>query len=89
LGSQPGTLWIEVLRELPDTVRIDVVDDGPGIPEALRDTLFQPFVSTKSEGTGLGLYVCSLLARLAGGSLEAITPERGGVCMRLRLPEAT
>lgn len=84
-----GTLWIEVTRPDPERVRIDVADDGPGIDAALREKLFQPFVSTKTEGTGLGLYVCSLLATASGGSIEALARDGGGVRMRVELPSAT
>jgi PAS domain S-box-containing protein len=88
-GPGRGTVWIEVAQPSPDRVRIDVMDDGPGIPAALRDRLFQPFVSTKPEGTGLGLYVCTLLATLAGGRIEALARDGGGVCMRLELPRSS
>lgn len=90
-ASRPegGRIWIEVTRPSPDRIRIDVADDGPGIPAALRERLFEPFVSSKSEGTGLGLYVCRLIATLSGGSVEAHAREGGGACMRLELPAAS
>jgi PAS domain S-box-containing protein len=84
-----GAIWLEVTRLSPERVRIDVADDGPGFPTALREKLFQPFVSTKAEGTGLGLYVCGLLATSSGGKIEALAREGGGVCIRLELPAAT
>ena len=85
-GEGRGTLWIEVSRPLPDRVRVDIGDDGPGLPAGLRERLFEPFVSTKTKGTGLGLYVCNLLATVAGGSVEALPRESGGTWMRLDLP---
>ena len=88
-GEGRGTLWIEVSRPAPDRVRIDVADDGPGLSTALREKLFEPFLSTKSEGTGLGLYVCNLLATLGGGTIEALERDGGGTCMRLEMPSAT
>jgi two-component system, NtrC family, sensor kinase len=56
--------------------RIEVEDDGPGISPAVRDRLFEPFVTTKQvgEGTGLGLAVCRGLVESAGG-LEAVPVE--------------
>lgn len=87
-GEGRGTLWIEVSRPLPDRVRVDIGDDGPGLPAGLRHRLFEPFSSTKTEGTGLGLYVCNLLATVAGGSVEALPRASGGTWMRLELPTA-
>lgn len=84
-----GNIWIEVARPSPDRVRIDVADDGPGIPASLRERLFQPFVSTKTDGTGLGLYVCHLLATLSGGTIAGLPRDGGGTCIRLELPAAT
>ena len=51
-----GTLTIVTERDGP-CARIDIIDDGPGIPEAIRDRVFDPFFTTKDvgEGTGLGL----------------------------------
>ena len=89
LGATAGTIRVEVSKLPAGRVRIDVVDDGPGIPHALRSKLFQPLVSTKEQGTGLGLYVCSLLATLCGGTIEALPGDGCGVRMRLDLPAAT
>src|SRR5262249_32892255 len=47
-GSATGTLWIEVSRPSTSLVRIEVIDDGPGLPVGLREKIFQPLVSTKS-----------------------------------------
>jgi C4-dicarboxylate-specific signal transduction histidine kinase len=87
-GEGRGTLWIDVSRPSPDRVRVAIADDGPGMTDELREKLFEPFVSTKSEGTGLGLYVCSLLTRLAGGSISAPARDGGGTCVCVELPAA-
>ena len=52
-------------------MRIEVEDDGPGVAPAVRDRLFEPFVTTKDvgEGTGLGLAVCRGLVESAGGEI--------------------
>jgi two-component system C4-dicarboxylate transport sensor histidine kinase DctB len=50
-------------------VRLSVSDDGPGVPAALRDTLFQPFVTSKREGLGLGLAISRDIMRQLGGDL--------------------
>lgn len=73
---------------------IEVVDDGPGVPDEVLDRLFDPFVTTKMRGTGLGLAISRKLARVMGGDLEHLTAEEGrglgasGACFRLTLTSA-
>lgn len=70
-------------------LRIDVIDDGPGVPEAIRDRLFDPWVSARPGGTGLGLATALAQVRSHGGSLSCrslagdtrfvmLLPVRGG-----------
>jgi signal transduction histidine kinase len=69
--------------------RISIRDNGPGVPEPLRERIFEPFFTTKgSEGTGVGLALCrELVARMRG----ALTLAQGasGACFRVRLRPAT
>jgi signal transduction histidine kinase len=59
-------------------VVIAVEDDGPGVPEAVRARLFQPFASTKGdEGLGLGLYMARLIVESHGGRLDLLDRPRG------------
>ncbi len=51
-------------------VRIDIIDDGPGVPEALRETLFCPMVTGRTGGTGLGLSIAQSLVNQHGGLIE-------------------
>lgn len=62
---------IRVAEDLsdPTVIRIAVEDSGPGIPKDLLDTLFEPFVTTRSEGVGLGLAVVRLILEQHGGSI--------------------
>ena len=80
-----------ITRGGEDDVRIMVVDEGPGIPEELLPTLFEPFVTTKAEGegTGLGLAIARRLARGWGGTLRAENRPEGGARLTLSLPIAT
>lgn len=61
------------------TVRIDLVDDGPGIPFGDRNRIFDPFFTSKREqgGTGLGLSIARSLLHAYGGSLELIPSKSG------------
>lgn len=58
-------------------VRLSVTDDGPGVPPAVRDALFQPFVTTKPEGIGLGLAIARDIMRQLGGDLLHESTARG------------
>ena len=64
-------------------VEMDVSDDGPGVPEALRSQIFEPFFTTHSKGTGLGLYIARELAEANGAVLELAPSGAGGACFRL------
>lgn len=57
-------------RMLRMALRVDVVDDGAGVPAALRDTLFQPLVSGRADGSGLGLALSREIAHEHGGDLR-------------------
>jgi signal transduction histidine kinase len=68
-------------------VVIRVSDNGPGIPESVRDKIFQPFFSTKEEGTGLGLSIASRIIEDHGGRLELeATPQKEGATFVITLP---
>ena len=70
-------------------VRLSVADTGPGIPEAVREKLFQPFYSTKPKGRGTGLGLASSLeiARSFGGTLTYETELGKGTVFHIDLPE--
>lgn len=68
-------------------VRIDVRDDGEGVPEAMRTNIFEAFVSTRGEaGTGLGLTMARAIVRDHGGDLSLVTSGPTGSHFRFRLP---
>ncbi|HTL51123.1 MAG TPA: GAF domain-containing protein [Planctomycetota bacterium] len=71
-----------------DHVAVLVEDDGPGLPPTVKERLFQPFVTTKANGVGLGLSIVRRLARLQGGIVHAYSPVRGdrGTLFVVRLP---
>jgi signal transduction histidine kinase len=77
-----------------DEARIWVDDEGPGIPAAERDQIFESFyrlprdVASRSSGSGIGLAVVRELARLHGGEVTALTAPGGGARLLVRLPNA-
>lgn len=66
-------------------VEIQFQDNGPGIPEAMRASIFEPFFSTKDGGTGLGLTISYNIITSHGGSLELVTDKGPGACFRIFL----
>jgi two-component system, LuxR family, sensor kinase FixL len=71
-----------------DTVQISVVDNGPGLPEEVRDKLFEPFVSTKETGMGVGLSICHAIVTGHNGRLWAEPNPAGGTIFHQALPIA-
>ena len=71
-------------------VELEVRDNGPGVPEAVLDRVFDPFFTTRGpdEGTGLGLAIAFDIAREHGGALEVSSPPGQGATFVLRLPAA-
>jgi signal transduction histidine kinase len=71
-----GTLTVtaEIAR---DRARVTVADTGGGIPEAMRERVFDPFCTTKESGTGLGLAVCQRIVEDHHGDIRFTTSEAG------------
>jgi signal transduction histidine kinase len=69
-----------------DAVLIHVCDDGPGIPDDIRASLFQPFVSRQSGGTGLGLAIVAKVMAAHGGSVALGDRPGWATCFTLRFP---
>ncbi|HEY3494963.1 MAG TPA: ATP-binding protein, partial [Polyangiaceae bacterium] len=64
-------------KDEPARVRISVSDDGPGVPPSLRESIFHPFFTTHTDGSGLGLTTAREAARDMGGDLFLEPTERG------------
>lgn len=72
--------------EQKDFIHINVKDNGPGIPEELRDKIFEPFFTTKKNGTGLGLCIVDKLVQEEGGIIKVYTKSGEGTVFRVSLP---
>jgi two-component system sensor kinase FixL len=68
------------------SVEISIVDNGPGLAEEVRAKLFQPFVSTKGTGMGIGLSICQKIITAHDGRLWADPNPTGGTIFHLTLP---
>jgi two-component system sensor kinase FixL len=71
-----------------DEVETAVIDSGPGLPPDVVAQLFQPFVSTKPDGMGLGLSICRTIIEAHGGRLTGAAHPQGGTAFRFTLPRA-
>ena len=67
---------------------LDVIDNGPGVPEAIRPRIFEPFVTGKPDGTGLGLALCQRLVEEMGGEIDLVSGAQE-TTFRLSLPLST
>jgi len=80
-----GRIDVRVVRQ-GDRAAIEVHDDGPGVPESMRAGLFAALTTTKSGGSGLGLFSVQACARALGGAAEVGVSPLGGACFRVVLP---
>jgi len=83
---QGGRLDVGLGAPVHDQIELRVRDTGPGIAPVLLPRLFEPFVSSKETGLGLGLVVSRRIAESHGGNLWVTNPPHGGACFVLRLP---
>ncbi|WP_439572415.1 PAS domain S-box protein [Phreatobacter sp.] len=92
LAEQPEPRRIVLAtRHEPDTVVIEVSDNGPGVPAHLRERIFEPYFTTKPTGvgTGIGLSISKSVVGAHGGTIALDTAAEGGARFVIRLPVAT
>jgi two-component system sensor kinase FixL len=78
-------LDVSTRRVGPETVEIAVMDSGPGIAAEIAEKLFQPFMTTKSHGMGVGLSISRTIVEAHGGRLWTEPNPQGGTVFRLTL----
>lgn len=77
-----------MVRVVEKEIVVAVSDNGPGIPENMRQDIFQPFVSGKEHGTGLGLSISAKIVESLGGQISVSESSEGGACFAVSLPRA-
>jgi signal transduction histidine kinase len=72
-----------------DLIEVSVTDSGPGLSTDIAEDLFKPFVTTKSDGMGVGLAICQTIVMAHGGTIWAAPNPNGGTVFRFTLQRST
>jgi signal transduction histidine kinase len=89
MEERGGTLRVEVARVIQNDIEgvlVRLTDDGPGIPDALREEIFNPFVTTKKTGVGLGLSIVSQIVDGHHGTIRVEKGPQGGASFTVFFP---
>ena len=81
-----GAIALSFGPEADDFVTLDLADTGTGIPEAVRDRIFDSFFSGRPDGTGLGLAIAKRILQAHHGDIGLVSTGPGGTTMRITLP---
>ena len=88
-GGERRELSIAASLDEDGAIAIGVADTGPGIAPEIAERLFQPFVTTKAQGMGVGLSICRSIVEAHGGRLVAAPGPEGGAVFSFSLPAAS
>jgi signal transduction histidine kinase len=83
--ERKGRIEVSV-RRVEEAIKVRVCDDGPGIPAEKLGSIFDPYFTTKAEGSGLGLWIAQQIATAHGGSLQAQNAPVRGAIFAMLLP---
>jgi signal transduction histidine kinase len=83
-----GTVQVRAETEGP-SVFVSITDSGPGIPPDVLERIYQPFFSTRDDGTGLGLPIALRIAKAHGGDVTVSSTSGAGTTVRVKLPVAS
>jgi len=85
IGGRPGRIVLRA-SETEDETRVEISDDGAGIPDDVLAKLFKPFFTTRAKGTGLGLTIVHKFVEVMGGRIDVETSEGKGTTFTVVLP---
>lgn len=77
----------DIVEGTPAKFEISINDDGPGIPAEIMDKLGEPFISSRREGMGLGIFLANAAIQRLGGSIKMLNLKTGGAVSVIRLPQ--
>jgi signal transduction histidine kinase len=93
MGEEGGDLSVRLRasdeKQEARRVVVEIADSGPGVPEEMKEQIFNPFVTTKKSGVGLGLAIVSKIVDAHGGSLKLVSEPGHGACFRVEFPAVT
>ena len=84
-AGEDSTIIIQT-REEDGKVCLSIMDEGPGVDRADRESIFEPYISTKQEGTGLGLAMVRTIIEEHGGTITVSDSPTGGARFDIELP---
>jgi signal transduction histidine kinase len=89
--SDDGQLTIRIhtaqkYSEPAAELAVEIADTGPGVPEEMKEQIFNPFYTTKKSGVGLGLAIVSKIVDAHGGAVKLVSAPGQGACFRVTLP---
>jgi len=77
---------VRIVAREPSQTAIQVLDNGVGVPDSIRDKMFEPFVTARADGSGLGLAIARDIVRWHRGRV-CYRPRKSGTCMEIILPQ--
>ncbi len=84
--TENGRVLVRSYRLRADQVAIAVIDNGPGISDKIQGQLFEPYFTTKTDGTGMGLAICRSAIEAHGGQIWGMNQPGGGAMFQFTLP---
>ena len=85
-ASNSVSVCFELIEAKPLEIEISIVDDGPGIPTQVMESLGEPFISTRHESMGLGIFLANASITQLGGQIEIFNLKLGGAKTVIKLP---
>jgi signal transduction histidine kinase len=85
-AGRDGEIGVHASREADETLSIQVIDNGKGIPPEILEEVFIPFFTTKEKGSGIGLSISRRIVNLHGGSIHIGPGSQKGTSITIRLP---
>jgi two-component system, NtrC family, sensor histidine kinase HydH len=77
---------VEKASQLAPEIAVEISDTGPGVPDDMKEQIFNPFFTTKETGVGLGLAIVSKIVDAHGGTVKLVSASGQGACFRVTLP---
>jgi two-component system, NtrC family, sensor histidine kinase HydH len=87
MGERGGELQVRIRRAAEENaLAVEVEDSGPGVAPEMKEQIFNPFVTTKKTGVGLGLAIVSKIVDAHGGTVKLVSAPNRGACFRVTFP---